>query len=72
MNTIKILRKKQGFSQQFLAKKLSIDRSTIAKWETQKSMPRADKLPILAKIFNCTIDELYVNNNNSIQKYFKK
>ena len=30
----------------------------MAKWEAGGSLPRADKLPILAKILNCTVDEL--------------
>jgi len=28
-------------------------------WEIGKSMPRADKLPALAKILGCTISDLY-------------
>lgn len=56
---IKQLREKAGLNQQQVAEKLSIDRSSIAKWETGEAMPTADKLPQLATILNCTIDELF-------------
>ena len=56
---IKQLRKKSSMKQEELAKKLKIDRSTIAKWETGEALPRADKLPALAKIFKCNIDDLF-------------
>lgn len=41
-----------------LADKLSISRTTISMWETGDSLPRADKLLQLAKILDCTVDEL--------------
>ena len=56
---IKALRGKKGFRQEDLAKKLKVDRSAIAKWETGEAMPKSDKLPELARILGCTIDELY-------------
>lgn len=30
----------------------------IIMWETQRALPRADKLPALAKLLGCTVDEL--------------
>lgn len=62
MNNIANIRKKSRITQQKLSEKLGIDRSTIAKWESGDAMPRADKLPELAKILNCTIDELFTAN----------
>lgn len=59
MNNILKKRTDAGMRQEDLAKKLSIDRSTVAKWETGEAMPRADKLPVLAKLLGCTIDELF-------------
>jgi transcriptional regulator with XRE-family HTH domain len=60
MNSLAYYRNKLNFTQETLAEKLSIDRTTVTKWETGQSYPRADKLPDLAKIFNCTIDDLFV------------
>lgn len=55
---IKEAREKAGLTQQDLANELGVGQSTVAMWETQKSLPRTDKLPALAKILGCTIDEL--------------
>ena len=59
LNNIKQLRENANLTQQQLSENLNVDRSTIAKWETGEAMPRADKLPELAKIFGCSIDDLY-------------
>ncbi|WP_337799633.1 helix-turn-helix transcriptional regulator [Phascolarctobacterium succinatutens] len=55
---IKKAREKVGLTQQELANELGVVQSTVAMWETQNSLPRADKLPMLAKILGCTIEEL--------------
>lgn len=56
---IKAMREKRQLTQSDLAEKLSVSQTCIAKWETGEAMPRADKLPELAKIFGCSIDDLY-------------
>lgn len=56
---IKSLREEKGLTQEQLAQKLKLDRSTIAKWETGEAMPRTDKLPILAEILGCSISDLF-------------
>ena len=55
---IKELRKKKCLSQCELAELLSVQRSTVAKWETGRTFPRTEQLPKLARALNCTIDEL--------------
>jgi len=59
MNNIKKLREKAGLKQTDLAGMLKIGQSTVAMWETGETMPRTDKLPALAEILGCTIDELF-------------
>ncbi len=56
---IKHYREEQGMKQETLALKLDVDRSTIAKWENGDAMPRADKLPEIAKVLGCTINDLF-------------
>ena len=55
---LKILRKQMNLTQQQIAVILGIDRSAYSYYETGKSVPPMDKMMILAKIFNCTLDEL--------------
>lgn len=62
---IKHIREKYNISQQNLAELLSVDRSTVAKWETGKALPTADKLPKLAQILKCNIDELFEHENKT-------
>lgn len=59
MEAIKRLRVSRGISQDELARELGIDRSTVAKWETNGVYPRGDKLPEIADFFGCSIDALY-------------
>ena len=44
-----------------LAGQLGVNPSSVAKWETEKSYPRADLLPRIAQLLGCTIDELYAD-----------
>lgn len=59
MKQIKELREVIGCSQEQLASQIGTDRSTVAKWETGAAMPSAAKLPLLASVLGCTIDELF-------------
>lgn len=58
MNQLKYYREKNSFSQTDIAERIGVSQQAVAKWEAGESMPRADKLPILAKLLNCTTDEL--------------
>ena len=55
---IKDARRKCGFSQEQLAEKLSVSRSAIAKWETDKGLPDVGNLKILARLLNVSVDYL--------------
>lgn len=57
---IKQKRESLHITQQALAESVCVDRSTVAKWETGEAMPRVDKLPEIAKILNCDINDLFV------------
>ena len=56
---IKELRIGKGMTQEELAKKMEVERSTVAKWETGVAFPPGNKLPKLAEVLGCTIDDLY-------------
>ncbi len=63
MKKIKEFREHRELSQRDLANYLGVDQSAVAKWETGVSLPSADKLPKLAQLLGCTIDELYDTTN---------
>ena len=55
---IKDARKQCGLSQEQLAEKMSVSRSAIAKWETDKGLPDIDNLKALAGFLNVSVDYL--------------
>lgn len=55
---IREVRRKCGFSQEQLAEKMSVSRSAIAKWETDKGLPDVGNLKILARLLNVSVDYL--------------
>ena len=62
---IKSLRLKRGISQEVLAEKLSVNQTAISQWEIGKSNPSSDRLPKLAEVLNCSIDELFEDSGES-------
>ena len=60
---IREARRKCGFSQEQLAEKMSVSRSAIAKWETDKGLPDVGNLKILAKLLNVSVDYLLGRTN---------
>ena len=59
MIKIKELRLSVGLTQSELAEKLNVLQSTVARWESGDNTPRTEKLPELAEILKCTIDDLF-------------
>lgn len=55
---IKKAREKAGLTQQELADKVGVGQSAVAMWESQKALPRTDKLPVLAKVLKCSVSAL--------------
>ena len=52
------LRKKQGYSQQEIADRLSVTRQTISNWECGQGAPALDKAAELAAIYQISLGEL--------------
>lgn len=51
-------RKKAGMSQQELAEYLDVSRQTVSKWETGMTVPSAEKLIRLSKLYSAPLDVL--------------
>lgn len=52
------LRKKNGWSQEELAEKMSVSRQAVSKWESAQSIPDLDKILQLGALFGVTTDYL--------------
>lgn len=63
--SIKTARESKNLTQQYIANELGISRTSVAMWEAGEAMPRADKLPELARILGCTIDELFAEESDN-------
>ena len=55
---IRTLRKNAGLSQEALAEKLGVSRQAVSKWENDNGMPETEKLIVMAKLFDTSLDDL--------------
>ena len=65
---LKQLRKDNNMTQEDLAEKLNVSRQTISKWETNTTIPDADNIVAISKLFNITTDELLDYRVETVQK----
>ncbi len=56
--TIASLRKTKGWTQIELAEKLNVSDKAVSKWESEGGFPEITQLPVLAEIFDVSIDYL--------------
>lgn len=68
---IQNLRKSNQLSQEQLAEKLQVSRQTISKWELKETIPDAEKIVLISRLFSVSIDYLLkdeivedINNDN--------
>lgn len=81
-NVIARLRKNNEMTQEELSLKIGVSAQTISKWETGNTMPDILLLPVLADVFDVTIDYLYgrdskgtalpIKRNNYSEKVYKE
>ena len=53
------LRKEKGLTQEALAQQLGVSFQAVSKWENEQSCPDIALLPLLADIFEVTVDSLF-------------
>ena len=58
MNAFETYRKAAKLTQEAAAAALGVSRSAVTKWETGKSLPTAKKLPYVAELCGCMVDDL--------------
>ena len=64
-------RKSKGYTQEELAKKLSISSQAVSKWENAQSLPDITLLPALAGLLETDIDTLmgYIPKKKKVTPY---
>ena len=58
---IKVYRKKRGFTQEEMAKKLSVSRQTYINYESGEAEPSFETLKQISKLLRTSIDDLLDN-----------
>lgn len=56
--TLRLLRKKNGYSQEGLAEKLGVARQTVGKWETGQALPELNALVLLSDLYGVPVDRI--------------
>ena len=64
---IRELRQARGLSQARVAEDVGVSKPAVCKWETGGSVPRTELLPLLARVLDCSIDELFGGEQKDTQ-----
>ena len=67
---IRLLRKNKNVTQTQLAEALSVSSQSVSKWENHSSVPDISLLPVIARYFGITMDEL-LSHPQRLQSYWK-
>lgn len=64
----KVLREKAGLSVKQVMEALNVSDAAVYFWETGTNAPSTKKLPDIAKLYGCTVDELLKEVKPSVPK----
>lgn len=64
---LKYLREQNEMTQEYVASRLNVSRSTIAGYETKNRQPSHEKLTALAALFQVSVDYLLDNQTDIVQ-----
>ncbi len=67
--SLKSLRSLNHLSQENFAKELNVSRSTLAMWETKKSLPSHEQITNIAEKFGVSVNYLYGPEKDQIEKF---
>lgn len=72
MNGIVKSRQAKGLTQEELAVRVGVSRSSVAMWETGKAFPRASMLVALANTLKVSIEQLLTQDGEDEKKPFQE
>ncbi len=58
---IKELRVAANMTQEQLAAGMGVEQNSVSNWENENYLPRTRQLPTLARLLNCSINDLFVS-----------
>ena len=64
MNGFEYCRLRAGLTQEAVSHELNVAQGTVCNWETGRVFPRKDKIPELARLYKCSIDDLFAGTEN--------
>ena len=70
MNRLAVLRVMNGLTQTDVAKEIGVSQGAISAWEQGRKKPTIDKLPLLAKIYNTSEQEVICAYMDKIPKNY--
>ena len=56
------LREALGLSQRTCAAAMGVSQSVLSMWESENALPRTRDLPLIARVLECSISELFVED----------
>lgn len=66
---IQELRERAGLTQVQLAVRVGVSQGTVSCWESENVLPRTRDLPLLANVLGCSINELYLQEEEEALEY---
>jgi len=69
---LKVLRKKNGLTQEDLASSLAVSRQAVCMWEKGERTPRVTMLTEISKLFDISLDHMVNGEMTSLNNKLKK
>ncbi len=71
-NNLKKFRLAKGLTQEQIAEKLNVNAQTVSRWECGTTLPDVLTLPVLAKLYEVTVDDFYKKNSVAYDNYAQR
>ena len=62
---IQELRDVAGLTQVQVALRMGVSQNTVSQWENEVALPKSRDLPLLARVLQCEISDLFVPEENA-------
>lgn len=72
IENLKKFRLARGFTQEQVAEKLNVNTQTISRWECGTTLPDVLTLPLLARLYEVTVDDFYKKSTVAYENYAQR